>query len=78
MESGREGAKIDKQGREAHSKLNGLAIIKQSTYLASLWVIPPNLDFFFLILPFSLLMKKKNKKNTFKSKGTKYVSLLLP
>lgn len=36
-----EGANIGKQGREAHSKLNGLAIIKQSTYLASLWVISP-------------------------------------
>lgn len=59
VESGREGAKIDKQGREAHSKLNGLAIIKQSTYLASLWVIPPNLDFFFLILPFSLIKPTK-------------------
>lgn len=61
MELGREGAKIDKQGREAHSKLNGLATIKQSTYLASLWVIPPNLDFLFIFFgsPFQSPYEKK-------------------
>lgn len=44
----------------------------QPTYLPSMWLIPPNLDFSFL----AILLKKKNLIH-FKTKGTKHVPLPL-